>query len=193
MSETRTYIGETAIALSSLLRALDRARNIQMRGGFAEPRFPCRWSMTTNIDDALQFAREVDALSAMRALDLQEPNSALRPVEHMWLGKRLRIEITPEQSAALDVIAADAARPVDMSKVIGGKSSALESAMRENERLRAKMSKLAGWLDRLAIQSDKQAESSARFTTLANACKADAINYRAAAADIRAALQGDKP
>lgn len=54
--------------------------------------------------------------------------------------------------------------------------------------MRAKLSKLAAWLDRLGCQSEKQAETSRNFSSLADACRADAKNYRATAADIRKVL-----
>lgn len=48
-----------------------------------------------------------------------------------------------------------------------------------------KFEKLASWLEGLAADSEKQAETSARFESLAAACKADANNYRATAKNIR--------
>jgi hypothetical protein len=52
----------------------------------------------------------------------------------------------------------------------------------------AKLDQVASWLERLAADSEQQAKDT-RFSSLAEACAADAKNYRATAKDIRAALR----
>lgn len=61
--------------------------------------------------------------------------------------------------------------------------AALANDMR-NERMKeaapemyAELRRVAGWLDRLAAQAETQAKD-LRFTSLAEACAADAKNYR---------------
>lgn len=55
-------------------------------------------------------------------------------------------------------------------------------------RLRSTIQRVIVWLEGLAKQSDQQAKNSARFQSLADACKADAKNYRATADSLRKAL-----
>ena len=65
----------------------------------------------------------------------------------------------------------------------------MDSLTEENKRLRAKLEKVAAWLDRLAAQSDSEAAlNTGRFDGLAEANRADARNWRASAADIRSVL-----
>jgi len=47
--------------------------------------------------------------------------------------------------------------------------------------------RIVSWLDRLAAQSDKNARST-RFPSYSDACRADAKNYRATAATLRAVI-----
>lgn len=57
------------------------------------------------------------------------------------------------------------------------------------EILKAELLKVAGWLDRLAEQSETQARANeGRFSSLADANKADAKNYRATRDHIMAAI-----
>jgi len=51
----------------------------------------------------------------------------------------------------------------------------------------AQHAKVAAWLDMLAAQADRMAKDT-RFKTLADASAADARNYRAVAAEIRATM-----
>jgi len=48
--------------------------------------------------------------------------------------------------------------------------------------------KVIAWLGRLAVAADKQADSCTRFSSLVEACRADAKNYRATAADLKRAV-----
>lgn len=57
----------------------------------------------------------------------------------------------------------------------------------ENARLRSALQRVISWLDRLADQSERQAKTY-RFASLAEACAADAKNYRATADTLRQAL-----
>lgn len=58
----------------------------------------------------------------------------------------------------------------------------------ENIRLRNKLEKVAAWLDRLEKCSLRQAEVNSDFPGYAEACRADAKNYRKTADDIRSVL-----
>jgi hypothetical protein len=58
----------------------------------------------------------------------------------------------------------------------------------ENVRLHAALQRVITWLDGLAKQSEQQAKTSDQFPSLAEACKADAKNYRATADNLRKAL-----
>lgn len=63
----------------------------------------------------------------------------------------------------------------------------MSAANLEINRLRAKLEKVAAWLDRLAEDSERRAKDT-RFESLSKASAADAKNYRATAADIRSVL-----
>lgn len=66
----------------------------------------------------------------------------------------------------------------------------LERRDAEIERLRAKLRKVASWLDKLAHAAEKAAKDT-RFSSLAEAQEADAKNYRAVISDIRTVLPTD--
>lgn len=59
------------------------------------------------------------------------------------------------------------------------------SLLKALEEAKAKFEEVATWLERLAANSEEQAQTSARFPSLEAACKADAKNYRATAKNIR--------
>lgn len=77
-----------------------------------------------------------------------------------------------------------------------------DALLRENDQLRetigeltAKCKKISAWLHRVAADDEVRAKDK-RFISLAEACAADAKNYRATAADIDAAIakaEGSKP
>lgn len=74
------------------------------------------------------------------------------------------------------------------NRVIDAEFAATE-AKHDNMRLRTALNKTIAWLDRLATQSDAQAKNNrGRFDSLADACAADAKNYRATAADLRSVV-----
>lgn len=57
------------------------------------------------------------------------------------------------------------------------------------EELVEKINKVAAWLDGLAKQADREEQQNrGRFDHLADACRADAKNYRSTAADMRKPL-----
>lgn len=66
----------------------------------------------------------------------------------------------------------------------------LERKDAEIKRLRAKLGKVANWLDRLATAAERAAKDT-RFASLAEAQAADAKNYRATIKDIMSVLPTD--
>lgn len=66
----------------------------------------------------------------------------------------------------------------------------LERKDAEIERLRAKLGKVANWLDRLATAAERAAKDT-RFASLSEAQAADAKNYRATIKDIMTVLPTD--
>ena len=68
----------------------------------------------------------------------------------------------------------------------------LERKDAEINRLRAKLWKVVGWLDRLAMDAEERAQDR-RFLSLAEANAADAKNYRATIADIKSVLPANRP
>lgn len=65
----------------------------------------------------------------------------------------------------------------------------LAALRRRCEAMQAALTKVADWLDSLAADSERQAKDS-RFITLAEACAADARNFKATAKSCRRALSG---
>ena len=60
---------------------------------------------------------------------------------------------------------------------------------KENVRLRTAIMRIIGWLERLATQADAQEKQNrGQFTSLADACAADAKNYRMTADNLRRTL-----
>lgn len=58
----------------------------------------------------------------------------------------------------------------------------------ERAEMLAKLKKVRDWLLRLKTQSEQQAKTNTRFPSLAEACAADADNYRKTAASIEATI-----
>lgn len=66
----------------------------------------------------------------------------------------------------------------------------VEQIARQNAAMAEKLHKVANWLDRLAESSESSAKT-CNFTSLVEAYKADARNYRKTAADIRSVLPAE--
>lgn len=67
--------------------------------------------------------------------------------------------------------------------------AAMDWATAEISRMRAALEKTIAWLGKLAEQSEQQErQNRGRFNSLADACAADAKNYRATANGLRKAL-----